>query len=134
MLFGYGAFGFLLLGLWIFCILDVITTPEQDMNHLPKGVWLIIVLLLPDIGSIVWLVVGRDRRAGSARSRTAQSAAFPEYDRPGRATAASPEDDEAFLRQLRERADRQRRAHEARREVERTAEQDELLRRRRDQD
>jgi hypothetical protein len=134
MLFGEGAFGLVLLGLWIFCILDVITTPEQNMNHLPKGAWLLIVLLLPDIGSIVWLIVGRDRRTAVPRPGAAQRAGYPEYDRPGRATAASPEDDEAFLRQVRERADRQRRAYEARREADRTAEQDELLRRRRDED
>ena len=33
-----------------------------------------------------------------------------EYGRPGRATAGSPDDDAAFLRQLRERADAQREA------------------------
>ncbi len=38
---------------------------------------------------------------------------FPEYDRPGRAVAANPEDDEAFLRGLRERAEEQRRAYRA---------------------
>lgn len=134
MLFGYGLFGLALLGLWIFCILDVITTREHDMNHLPKGLWLLIVLLLPDVGSIVWLVVGRDRRGGPVRARTAQAGGYPEYDRPGRATAASPEDNEAFLRQVRDRAERQRQAHEARRKAEPAAEQDELLRRRPEQD
>ena len=36
---------------------------------------------------------------------------FPEYERPGRAVAANPEDDEAFLRGVRERAEEQRRAY-----------------------
>ena len=36
---------------------------------------------------------------------------FPEYDRPGRAAATRPEDDEEFLRKVRERAEAQRRAH-----------------------
>lgn len=36
---------------------------------------------------------------------------FPEYDRPGRARATNPEDDEAFLRGLRERAEEQRQAY-----------------------
>jgi hypothetical protein len=33
----------------------------------------------------------------------------PEYDRPGRAVPQNPDDDEAFLRQVRERAEEQRR-------------------------
>ncbi len=41
----------------------------------------------------------------------------PEYDRPGRATAHSPDDDEAFLRSLRERAEQQRRRAEQERKA-----------------
>ncbi len=36
---------------------------------------------------------------------------FPEYDRPGRAAPAKPEDDEEFLRKVRERAEEQRRRY-----------------------
>jgi hypothetical protein len=129
MLYGYGLFGLVVLALWIFCIFDVITTPEYQMNHLPKLAWLLIVFLLPTIGSIVWLVVGRDRGTLQASSRT-QSTGYPEYDRPGRAVAASPDDDEAFLRQVRERAERQRRDYEQRRRAELPGEQDAALRRR----
>ena len=38
-------------------------------------------------------------------------AAYPEYDRPGRFAATNPEDDEAFLRHVRERAEEQRRQY-----------------------
>ena len=34
------------------------------------------------------------------------TSAYPEYDRPGRFVATSPDDDEAFLRQVRERAEK----------------------------
>lgn len=34
---------------------------------------------------------------------------YPEYDRPGRFAVADPENDEAFLRRCRERAEEQRR-------------------------
>jgi hypothetical protein len=33
-------------------------------RNLPKGVWLILVILLPDIGSLGWLLLGRPERAG----------------------------------------------------------------------
>lgn len=48
-------------------------------------------------------------------------AQYPEYDRPGRASATNPEADEEFLRKVRERAEEQRRAyreHQLRRECE----------------
>ena len=37
---------------------------------------------------------------------------FPEYDRPGRAASVDPAKDEEFLRQIRERAEEQRRRYE----------------------
>ena len=62
----------------------------------------------------MWLVVGRDSR-GATRPRAAQANRYQEYDRPGRATALSPDDDAAFLRSLKERADAQRRQAETER-------------------
>jgi len=113
-----GGFGLVLLGLWIFCIIDVITTEESRVRNLPKTLWLIIVLILPDIGSIAWLVAGHPWEPKSP-PQTRMQREYPEYDRPGRQPATNPEDDEAFLRQLRERADQQRRkAAEERRERE----------------
>ena len=58
-----GAFGLALLGLWLYCIVDVVTTDEALIRNLPKMVWLLIVVFLPDIGSIVWLIAGRPPRA-----------------------------------------------------------------------
>jgi hypothetical protein len=125
MLYFDGVFGLVLLGLWLFCLFDVITTDSARCRNLPKPVWLIIVLLLPDIGSLIWLVAGhpwqnqpgRDVRTGTARR-------YPEYDRPGRHVPLNPDDDEEFLRGLRERAEQQRRDHQVRREQELRAEQE----------
>lgn len=107
MLFFDGAFGLVLLGLWIFCIIDVITTPEGDCRNLPKLAWLFIVLLFFDIGSIVWLVAGRNwnRQPGTVayKSNFGRPAAAP------RARASNPDDDEEYQAQLRARIDEQRR-------------------------
>jgi hypothetical protein len=128
MLFADGAFGLILLGLWIFCLIDVITTDQSQMRNLPKMVWVLLVLVLPDIGSILWLVAGREwQSAGRPRGNGGAVGAFPEYDRPGRAVPASPDDDEQFLRNVRERADQQRRRYEAQRRAELDAEQSRLL-------
>jgi Phospholipase_D-nuclease N-terminal len=121
MIFADGALGLIMLGLWIFCIIDVITTDESQMRNLPKLVWLLLVLVLIDLGSLLWLVAGRVwQPAGQARD---PNGAFPEYDRPGRAAPANPDDDEQFLRNVRERADAQRRRYEAQRQAEVEAEQ-----------
>jgi hypothetical protein len=123
MLFFYGGFGLILLGLWIFCLLDVIVTDESECRNLPKGLWILVVLLLPDIGSILWLIAGRPRitaRPGGLPYK-GNTGHFPEYDRPGRFVATSPDDDEEFLRRCRERAEEQRRRY---REQLRRAEKD----------
>jgi hypothetical protein len=54
---GLVGIGFLIL--WIYCIYDVITTDDAIIRHLPKVVWLLIVIVLADIGSILWLALGR---------------------------------------------------------------------------
>lgn len=111
MLYVDGLVGLIFMGVWIFCIIDVIMTPEGSCRNLPKLVWLLVVILVPDIGSLVWLIAGRPRRARqpwSGNDAGARTSAFPEYERPGRATASTPEADAAFLRQCRERAEAQR--------------------------
>jgi hypothetical protein len=103
-----GVLGLVVLGLWIFCLLDVISTDEYACRNLSKIWWLILVLFFPLIGSIAWLVAGRPESNPTASmpyKGNQGHPSFPEYDRPGRAVAANPEDDEAFLRSLRERAE-----------------------------
>jgi Phospholipase_D-nuclease N-terminal len=110
--------GLFVLAFWLFCLIDVLVTDEERVRNLPKWVWFLIVFLLPDIGSLVWLILGHPWGTSSAPRRVTTRAAqrFPEYDRPGRHVAANPDDDEAFLAQLRERAEQQRqKAREERR-------------------
>jgi hypothetical protein len=107
-----GETGFLVeLVLLVFCVLDVITTPEPAVRNLPKLVWLLLVLVLPLVGGVAWLVAGRPQRTTRPGGLPYKGSAgrFPEYERPGRAVAQNPDDDEAFLRGLRERAEEQRR-------------------------
>jgi hypothetical protein len=105
-------FGLVTLALWIFSLVDVIGSDEGRIRHLPKVWWLLIVLFFPFAGSIAWLVAGRPADGLPRRSPHERATpAYPEYDRPGRAAATNPEDDEDFLRQVRERAEEQRRRY-----------------------
>ncbi|MBF6210581.1 PLDc_N domain-containing protein [Nocardia puris] len=107
----YAVLGLLTLALWVYCLVDIITCPDAGIRHLPKMGWIVVVVLIPTVGALLWLFAGRPLRE-SPPSNTR----FSEYDRPGRHVAQSPDDDEAFLRGLRERAEQQRR--EARRQEE----------------
>src|SRR5207253_10023231 len=51
-IFGVGVVALSLLVLWIFCILDAISTADVLCRNLPAYFRLLIVVLLPDIASI----------------------------------------------------------------------------------
>lgn len=102
--------------LTIYCLVSAIIAKEEDVRHLGRVWWILLILFFPFLGSVAWLLAGRPVSARRDRSPYERRAPdFPEYDRPGRASAADPAQDEAFLRQVRERAEKQRRDHEERR-------------------
>jgi hypothetical protein len=104
--------GPLVLLLWVFCVVDVVTTRDGGARRLPRWGWLVLVLLFPLVGSVAWLLAGRpSKRAPRDRPHQRQTPSFPEYDRPGRAAAQDAEADEEFLRRCRERAEEQRRRY-----------------------
>ena len=101
--------------LWLYCLVDAITSSEGDVRNLPKLGWIFLVLLFPFVGSVAWLVAGRPQR-DRPRAHERPATGFPEYDRPGRFAATSSESDEEFLRRCRERAEEQRRRYRDQRE------------------
>jgi hypothetical protein len=119
-----GIAGLAVLAFWLFCVLDVITTDEASVRNLPKMVWLFLVIILFEIGAIAWLIAGRPQAARRSLPYKGNTGIPPEYDMPGRATANNPDDDAAFLMQLKERAEAQRK---------KAAEQAKLLREQEDQ-
>jgi hypothetical protein len=63
MLLDEGLVGLVLLLFWIWALLDVISTDASMCRNLPKPMWIILVLILPDIGAIIWLLLGRPEKA-----------------------------------------------------------------------
>ena len=111
--------------LCVFCVIDAISSRDDEVRHLSRVWWILLILFFPFVGSIAWLAAGRPVRAPRRTGPYERSAsAFPEYDRPGRFAAADPEADEAFLRKVRERAEEQRRKAREERAEERAAERD----------
>lgn len=95
----------LVVALWIFCLVDVIVSKEDECRNLPKLLWLLIVLMLPDVGSVLWLIAGRPRGiVQSWQQRTPRSPATRPRPTPRttmRSPGANPDDDDEFLRSIR---------------------------------
>lgn len=76
----------LLIALYISFIIDVLRTPRSEVRSLPKALWLVIVILLPIVGGVLWWFFGRSPRTGGSRWR--------------RRSPVAPDDDPRFLKQL----------------------------------
>lgn len=81
--------------LLVYAALDVLRTPADAVRTLPKALWLL-VILPPLFGPVAWLLAGRPRVGDRSGARPV-------------AEPIAPDDDEDFLRELRRRADDQRR-------------------------
>jgi hypothetical protein len=114
------ALGLVLVAL-VIGVIDVLCRDDTGVRLFPRWAWFLIVLL-PVAGTVLWLVFGRptprrlrrrrQNRPGERKPSAAVVAAFPEYDRPGRFVPQDPVADAEFLRQVRRRAEEQRRLGE----------------------
>ncbi|GAB3600571.1 PLDc N-terminal domain-containing protein [Microbacterium tumbae] len=77
-------FSLLVIALMIGALIDIITRDSSQVRFLPKMAWIILVILLPLIGSILWFVLGREY--GDA------GISMPRVPRPNRAAHPAPRD------------------------------------------
>ncbi|TFD75013.1 PLDc N-terminal domain-containing protein [Cryobacterium fucosi] len=55
--------------LTVYSLVDCATTAHNRVRGLPRWVWMFVIFLVPVVGPLLWLIVGRGRRgAGIARS------------------------------------------------------------------
>jgi hypothetical protein len=71
--------------IFVYGLVDVIRTDARLTRGISKPAWIIVMIVLPVIGAILWLLIGRPRNTGPVR-------------RPAGPTA--PDDDPDFLRNL----------------------------------
>ncbi|MBA2950675.1 PLD nuclease N-terminal domain-containing protein [Streptomyces himalayensis] len=88
----------LVLALWIYAFIDCLNTPENEVRHLPKVVWVIIVLLFGEvlIGPVAWLVAGKARKGPVGGSTPS------EWHRSHRTEWVAPDDNPEFLKSIKE--------------------------------
>jgi hypothetical protein len=82
--------------LTVLALISCLSAHEHEVRALPRIVWVILILLFPLVGSIVYFAAGRPLPA-QPTGHWRPGAGFPEAERP-RSTA--PDDDPAFLRGL----------------------------------
>ncbi|MFB7892644.1 PLDc N-terminal domain-containing protein [Microbacterium sp. NPDC056044] len=54
---------------WVFTIVDCAVQPPTRHRGVSKPVWILIVVLLPVLGGLLWLIVGRGRASSVATRR-----------------------------------------------------------------
>ena len=94
-------------GLLVYCLIDCVQTDSAQVRNLPKGWWIVLIIVMPLVGGIAWLVAGRPRRSAGRPVpwRTTATAGYPEYERPPEATSSQQID--ARLRDEQARVDRE---------------------------
>ena len=100
----------LIVGLTLYTLLDAVRTPAHEARTLPKWLWVLVTLLFPVVGPLMWLILGRPKAqpaAGAPRPGFGQRRNTPAP------SVSSPDDDEEYLRWLKAKAERERRSREA---------------------
>ncbi len=74
------------LAIFVYGLVDVIRTDGRLTRGISKPAWIIVMIVLPVLGAILWLLIGRPRGTPPVRQN---------YSHP-----TSPDDDPDFLRNL----------------------------------
>lgn len=87
------------IALTVYALADCAQSEARHVRTLPRGAWLVVILVLPVLGPLLWIALGRPL-AGGGPERGA---------RPG---PLAPDDDPDFLRRLDEQVRREKRERE----------------------
>ncbi|KQN84479.1 PLD nuclease N-terminal domain-containing protein [Arthrobacter sp. Leaf69] len=71
---------------FVYGLVDVIRTDPRETKGISKPAWIVVQIVLPVIGAILWFLIGRPRGTSPARAN---------YSHP-----LAPDDDPEFLRNL----------------------------------
>lgn len=115
------------LGVMIYALIEAISTPSERTRIMPKGVWILVIVLVPLVGGVLWLLFGNENSYLASTVDGFKKASGP-------ARPMSPDDDEEFLRQLDIQRAQERKARELREREEELRRREERLKKQTDTD
>lgn len=89
----------LAVAVYIYFVIDVLRTPRGETRSLPKFVWLLVVVLVPLLGGLLWLALGRVWPAPGTRWGRRRGPMAPDDD----PTFLKQLDDEVWVRKMQQR-------------------------------
>lgn len=79
----------LVVALMVFALVDIIRIDDSQARFLPKIVWLLLVVMLPFIGAMLWFGIGREYPEGGIRLERPERPARHRRSRPSAPVAPS---------------------------------------------
>ncbi|MBO3083476.1 PLDc N-terminal domain-containing protein [Cellulomonas fengjieae] len=79
----------LIIGVTIYCVIDVLRSSAAERLGVHKGLWVLLVLVVPVLGPLAWLGVRWSRRSSGGPTQA-----------PNRGRTTGPDDDPDFLSRL----------------------------------
>ncbi|MFF0340388.1 PLD nuclease N-terminal domain-containing protein [Kribbella sp. NPDC004875] len=79
--------------LTVYALFSCIQTPDEDVPHLPKLVWIVLIVFVPFAGPIIWLLISRAQ--GARTEPVVRRPSARPLSRP-----LAPDDDPDFLKSL----------------------------------
>lgn len=89
------------IALTVYALADCIQA--ERVRGIPRWAWIVLIVLVPWVGPLTWLLIGKDRESGFPRAGGAA---------PRRPGPVAPDEDPEFLRRLDEQIRRERRERE----------------------
>ncbi|WP_353115195.1 PLD nuclease N-terminal domain-containing protein [Microbacterium sp.] len=89
----------IVIALMIVALIDIITRDDSQVRHMPKFVWLLLVILLPFIGAVLWFAIGREYPEGGIRVSRDRASRPARTDAPP-APPAAPADTRSTEEQI----------------------------------
>lgn len=94
------------IALAIYALVDCIGTKDEEIKHLPKLVWILLIVLAWVIGPLAWIFMGRERSVRRAAGGQGGPGGFGGFGgggaRRGQGGWVAPDDNPEFLRSLNE--------------------------------
>jgi hypothetical protein len=91
--------------LMIFAVVDIAVLERGRLRFLPRLAWIVLAVVLPIVGPVIWFIVGRGRPGEN-------NAVSPSSPTSGRMGPVAPDDDPDFLGRLHREQEQEERIRE----------------------